>query len=96
MTFSKRENLLRNIYKKQGGNFMETNRTVEIKNSRDMITVFYKNHEVWINRVDLKNDIAEILDLQTCETYVVHCKKLLEGVSIDSCNSCAQPLLKFI
>lgn len=57
---------------------MESNRTMEIKNSLYNTSVFYNNHEVWISSVDTQNDIAQVLDLQTGETYVVHCRKLTE------------------
>jgi H-type small acid-soluble spore protein len=60
---------------------METTRTMEIKNSDYITTVFFNNHEVWISSVDSKSDIAQILDLQTGETYVVHCRKLYEQIN---------------
>ena len=57
---------------------METNRIMEIKNSTNNTSIFYNNHEVWISSVDPKSDIAQVVDLQTGETYVVHCRKLTE------------------
>jgi H-type small acid-soluble spore protein len=57
---------------------MESTRTMEIKSSANNTSVFYNNHEVWISSVDTQNDIAQVLDLVTGETYVVHCRKLSE------------------
>lgn len=75
---------------------MDINRILEIKNSNYITRVFYKNHEVWINSVDCENNIAQILDLQTCETYVVNCKKLLDEVSLDNSNLVVIPLVDFV
>jgi H-type small acid-soluble spore protein len=66
---------------------METNRIIEIKNSTFNTSVFYNNHEVWISSIDSKNDIAQVLDLQTGETYVVHCRKLTEQGKVTSDNN---------
>lgn len=75
---------------------MDINRILEIKNSSCITRVFYKNHEVWINSVDCENNIAQILDLQTYETYVVNCKKLLEGVCLDNSNLVVSPFVDFV
>jgi len=75
---------------------MDINRILEIKNSSYITKVFYKGHEVWISSVDCENNIAQILDLQTCETYVVNCKKLLEEVCLGNSNLVSNPLVDFV
>lgn len=63
---------------------MDINKIVELKTVKNGATVYYNNHEVWINRIDLDTGIVDVLDLITGESLSLHSNKLHENYNEDS------------